>query len=115
MTQRKINLTEEDGTQVTDIEKKVDYPQFKKGFSISNQINKRQTKIEEADINNDQAYEVLEEFKKSNKSLDDLFKAMNDINNLEWNNKIDYACYEEVNHKLLDIYLEHRNTEKTHK
>ena len=31
-----------EGTQVTDIEKKVDYPQFKKGFNISNQLKEKE-------------------------------------------------------------------------
>lgn len=30
------------GTQVTDIEKKEDYPQFKKGFNIGNQLKEKE-------------------------------------------------------------------------
>lgn len=51
-----------EGTQVTDIEKKVEYPQFKKGFNISNQLKEDEVKATHPNCHIETYYVLYDEY-----------------------------------------------------
>lgn len=74
------------------------------GFTIGHRITEE--KEEKHYTGNSRAEEIVFEFKDTDMTLDNLFKAMNELSRMEFDNQISSETYEDTTKKVIQAYLD---------